>query len=214
MNILLFVLMSLTRPAAAFDAAGATNEIVDTWADGSPGLNHEAVMFSYSTSGGSSWSTPQQVQTAGDRGYYAAAALSPTGTDVYVVYNAFTTPYRTNTTDPRVLVGVVKHADIGAGGTPTGWAELHRSTPGDPRGSSQNDLTAEFLGDYVYAVATRTAAAAVWNDARNAADCPAIDAYRMFVEGGPAAPRPAQAQRSSRTGSRNRPMHLTARRQA
>src|SRR5437870_4439297 len=135
--------------------AGATNEIVDTWADGSPGLNHEAVMLSYSTNGGSSWSAPAQIQTAGDRGYYAAAALSPAGTDVYVVYNAFTTPYRTNTTDPRVLVGVVKHADV-SGGSTGAFTTLHRSPGGDPRGSSQNDLTAEFLGDYVYAAATRT----------------------------------------------------------
>jgi len=172
--------------------AGATNEIVDAWADGSPGLNHEAVMLSSSTNGGSNWSTPQQVQMAGDRGYYAAAALSPGGTDVYVVYNAFTTPYRTNTTDPRVLVGVVKHADIGAGGTPTGWVELHRSAPGDPRGSSQNNLTAEFLGDYVYAVATSGYAAAVWNDTRNAADCPALDAWRMALRtGDTSVPRPA-----------------------
>jgi hypothetical protein len=88
----------------------------------------------------------------------------------------------------------VLHAS--AGGGPTGvFSEIHRSVPGDPRGSSQNNLVAEFLGDYVYAVATRTYGAAVWNDTRNAADCPAIDAWRQFLEtGGPTVARPAPQQ--------------------
>jgi hypothetical protein len=172
--------------------AGATNEIVDSWADGSPGLNHEAVMVSYSTNAGRTFSVPAQVQSAGDRGYYAAAALSPTGTDLYVVYNAFTTPYRTNTTDSRTLVGVVKHADIGPGGAPLGWSEIHRGAPGDSRGSSQNNLQAEFLGDYVYAVATATYGSGVWNDTSDAADCPAMDAWRMALRtGDTSVPRPA-----------------------
>jgi hypothetical protein len=171
--------------------AGATDEIVDVWADGGTGLNAEPVKLSYSTNGGGSWSPPASIQNAGDRGYYAAPALSPNGTDLYVVYNAFTTPFRNDTTSVRSLIGVVKHADIGGGGAPTNWTTLYSSPPGDPRGSSQNNLAAEFLGDYVYAAATRTYGAAVWNDARNAAVCPAINAYRAALQGGPAAPRPA-----------------------
>ena len=161
---------------------GATNEILRTWVDGSDGLNHEHVLLSYSTDGGSTWSTPAAVESNGDRGYYSAVAISPQGTDAYLVYNAFTTPFRNDTASSRGLVGVVKHADIGAGAAPGAWGELHRSTPGDPRGSAQNDLWLEFLGDYVYAVATPTYGAAVWNDTRNAAHCPAIDAWRAVAQ--------------------------------
>jgi hypothetical protein len=174
--------------------AGATNEIVDAWVDGRFGLNHEKVLLSYSRNGGSTWSSPVVVSSpATDRGFYAAPAISPNGRDLYVVYNAFTTPFRNDTTSLRGLVGVVKHADI-TGGVPGTFSELHRGVSGDPRGSSANSLVAEFLGDYVYAVATNTYGAGVWNDARNAADCPAIDAYRLSVQIGGSVPTPAPQQ--------------------
>jgi hypothetical protein len=171
--------------------AGATNEIVNSWADGRDGLNHEHVMFASSTAGGNpgTWTTSTIGQT-GDRGYYAAPAISPKGTDVWVVYNAFTNPYRADTSSARGLVGVVEHASI-TGGTVGAFSEVHRGAEGDPRGSSQNNLVIEFLGDYVYAIATDTYAAAVWNDVRNAADCPAIDAYRASVQNGGSVAKPA-----------------------
>jgi len=172
--------------------ADATNEIALTWADGRDGLNHEHAMFTFSRNLGVSWADPTAIETAGDRPVYTAPGISPNGRDVYVVYNAFTTPYRVNTSDPRGLVGVVTHADLSVTtGAPGAWTTLHRSPVGDPRGTSQNGLTAEFLGDYVYAVATRDYGAAVWNDARNAADCPAIDAWRLSLRTGTSAPKPA-----------------------
>jgi hypothetical protein len=163
--------------------AGATNVIYDTWVDGRSGVNEEQVLLSYSANGGTSWSAPQAIQTAAnDRGYYSAVALSPDGTDAYVVYNAFTTPLRNNTTSPRGLVGVVLHSNVGAGGAPAGFTELHRGASGDPRGSSQNNVAIEFLGDYVYAAATNAYGAAVWNDVRHASDCPAVDTWRAGVQ--------------------------------
>jgi hypothetical protein len=172
--------------------ADATNGIVVAWADGRDGLNHEHVLFSYSNGGGNpgTWSTPTRVESAGERGYYAAPAISPDGTRVYVVYNAFTTPFRTDTSSPRGLVGAVKSAPV-SGGVVGPFTLLERGAVGDPRGSSQNNLVLEFLGDYVYAVATRAFGAAVWNDVRNAADCPAIDAYRLSFQTGGSVPAPA-----------------------
>jgi hypothetical protein len=175
--------------------AGATDRIVMSYVSGT--VDTPDVFFTESTDHGTTWSTPRAIETSGDRGLYAAPSISPNGADVYVVYNAFTTPFRTNTTDPRSLVGVVLHADSSTSpATATGaFTELNRGVSGDPRGSSANALTDEFLGDYVYATATRAYGAAVWNDARNAADCPAIDTWRMGLQNGDtttAAPAPEQ----------------------
>ena len=72
------------------------------------------------------------------------------------------------------------HADV-TRGVPGAFSEVFRGPSGDPRGTSQNGLTAEFLGDYVYAAATRTYGTGVWNDASGAAVCSAINAYRASL---------------------------------
>ena len=171
--------------------ADATNRIVLTWADGRNGLNNEQLLMMSSTNGGASFSGPAAVPlAAGDRPYYTAPAISPNGTDVYITYNAFTTPFRDNTSDPRGLVGVILHADV-TGGAIGAFGTVARGLVGDPRASSQNTLTAEVLGDYVYTAATRAGAVGVWNDVRAAADCPALDAWRMSLRTGTSVPRPA-----------------------
>jgi hypothetical protein len=171
--------------------ADATDRIVMTYVSGT--LAHPHVYFTESTDHGATWSTPRTIESSSDRGIFTAPSISPNGTDVYVVYNAFTTPFQPTTATPRVLVGVVLHADSSTNpSTLTGtFSEIHRGQPGDPRGSSANALTDEFIGDYVYATATRTYGAAVWNDARNDSNCPAIDAYRQALQNGTSATPPA-----------------------
>jgi len=159
----------------------ASNEIVITYCDGatptSPGQPNEAAALSYSTDGGNTFTKITNVADPSDRPDFPAVAISPNGTDVWLVYDAFHATYQKTTTSPRLMEGVVRHASVGAG-VPGSFTTVLRGPQGDARGSSANALTTEFLGDYNYVAASNTRAVAVWNDVRNAADCPAVDAFR------------------------------------
>ncbi|TMH05713.1 MAG: hypothetical protein E6H67_08130 [Betaproteobacteria bacterium] len=162
----------------------ATNRIVLAWADARHGLNHEEALVQYSDNRGQTWLALVNGAESSDRPDFPAIAISPNGTDVYLTYMGFLTTWQSTTSSPRFMQGVVRHAS----GALTGWSTLNRGTVGDARGSSANSLTSEFLGDYNSVVATRTFAVATWNDVRNAADCPAIDAWRQsLVDGTPTA---------------------------
>jgi hypothetical protein len=175
---------------------GAPNTIVDNYVTG-PALNQERVFVRWATANEQpgrippgrgpalAWSGPQQVSTGTDRGYYTAPALSPNGSTLYVVYNAYTTLFQPTTATPRGLLGVFRSAPMSAAG-PGAFTTLHRSPVGDPRASSQNDLQAEFLGDYVYADATNTYGTGVWNDVRAGQVCPALNEWRQELRDGTA----------------------------
>ena len=100
--------------------------------------------------------------------------------------------WQTTTASPRLAQGVVRHADIGAGGAPTAASTLHRGETGDARASSRT-LNRESVYDYVGVAATNDVVAAVWMDLRNAEVCPAVNAYRQSLLTGPALPAPSPA---------------------
>ena len=172
--------------------AGATDQITLAWAEGptpsdvNPGPN-EQVQVLWSRNGGGTWTSGGAASPATDRADFPAIAISPDGSDVYVTYMNFLQPWQSTTSAPRLFQGVVRHAEVDpTTGTIGAWSDIHRAPTGDARGSSANALTGEFLGDYDYAFATNDFVATVWNDARFAADCPAIDAYRQQIVDGTA----------------------------
>jgi hypothetical protein len=173
--------------------AGASDEIVLAWSNGPtpsdvhPGPN-EQVRVLWSTNQGGTWSSGGIASPAGDRPNFPAIAISPNGKDAYLTYMDFLQPWLSDNTAPRRFGGVVRHADVDpTTGAIGAWGDVYRAPTGDARGSSANALTEGFLGDYDYAFATNAGVVAVWNDARNAADCPAIDAYRDDIANGTAA---------------------------
>lgn len=186
---------SLDIANGAPDGINATDNIVVTWCNGptptATGDPNEQAMVMRSTDGGNTFSTPVSASPSTDRPDFPAIAISPDGTNVYLVYDNFLQPYQMDTTAPRPMQGVVLHAAFSDLST---WTDLYRGPTGDARASSANSLAVEFLGDYNNAVATNDHVVAVWNDASNAADCPQIDLYRQsLVDGSPIA-KPAPQQ--------------------
>ena len=107
-------------------------------------------------------------------------AISPNGQAVYVVYMAFLQPFQGTTASPRLEQGVLRRAAIGTDGTPGTWVTVASGETGDARGTSQGRIVYnEFLGDYVYAIATNSYGAGTWTDVSRTADCSAIDAWRQ-----------------------------------
>jgi hypothetical protein len=158
---------------------GATNEIVDAWAD-APVLNGERTDLIYSTNRGVSWSPPAAVSLPGDRPLYAAPAIAPNGSRVYVVYEADMAPWAgADFFTPRPYRGVFRSAPIGANGAPGAWMTEFAETPGDLLATYPgHDLYQERVGDYVYAAASNRYGVGVWTSAAPAAVCTAIQDYR------------------------------------
>ena len=79
-----------------------------------------------------------------------------------------------------MLRGVLRSAVIGRHGAPVGWTTRYVGPSGDARGTSFAVWNyPEFVGFFVYAIATRHYGVGAWTDVSRTADCPAIDVWRQ-----------------------------------
>ena len=132
------------------------------------------------------WQPQQNVTSASDKAAaFPGVALAPNGRNVYVVYNGFGQDWQPSVQIRRSVAGVVRAARVAqlTAGAATLWGEV-RGAPGDARGASNRDVTAEFLGDYSAVVATNTRAYAAWTDASAARECRVVTGYRQVLISG------------------------------
>ena len=119
----------------------------------------------------------------GRNAFFPAASVSPDGV-VSIAFDALTAPPPSDPWQTGVQVYDAYYAQSPAGGTAFG-APLRVSTASsNPDGSSYNDLTEQFIGDYIDVVSGPSSSFLVWTDTRNASQCAAVDAYRNAVYAG------------------------------
>jgi hypothetical protein len=156
----------------------SSNKVYVVWCDfaGGNGTVQGAV-----SSDGVNWTPLPGVSVSGRNAFFPAAAVSPDGR-VSLAFDALTKPPADNPWQTGVQVYDAYYAQLANGSWST---PLQISTASsNPDGSSYNDLTEQFIGDYIGIAAGPAAAYAVWTDARAATPCAAVDAYRNAVYAG------------------------------
>lgn len=165
--------------------SGATDRIVIAWSDDHNGTNQEQGWLIVSTDKGASFGPALGFGRRGDRVNQPAVAISPDGDNVYVVYNAYLDPWRSTVAGSRRMLGVVRRAAWGSLGT---WTTLHTGVIADARAATAQPFPQEFMGDYNSAWATNRGVFGAWNDLRDAARCPVVEAWRQSIlDGSPTA---------------------------
>jgi hypothetical protein len=184
---------SVSIANGAPSGVGAPNTIALAWVDAANGLNNEQLLYEISTDAGNTFSAAQNAAESSDRPVMPSVGLSPDGQSIYFTYDAFLQPFQTSALTPaRNFQGVLRMGSVSSG-VVTNLTTVSRGAIGDARASAANSLVDGFLGDYNTVVANDNGAVAVYNDARNAADCPAVDQFREALVSGQTATAPAPA---------------------
>lgn len=161
----------------------SSSRVYVVWCDFSGG--HSVVKGAVS-SDGVTWTSLGTIgDVSGRNAFFPQAAVSPSGL-VRVEFDALTAPPPPPSNQWQTGVEVYDNYYVRSppgGGSFT--SPLRVSTvSSNPDGSSYNDLTEQFLGDYTGIVNGPGSAYLVWTDARAATPCAAVDAYRNAVYAG------------------------------
>jgi hypothetical protein len=155
----------------------SSSRVYIVWCDFSGG--HGTVRAAMSSDGVHWTSLGTVASISGRNAFFPEAAVAPDGTLV-VAFDALTAPPAGDPWQTGVQTYDNYAVEMPAGGS-AGAPLLVSSASSNPDGSSYNDLTEQFLGDYIGIVAGPSAAYVVWTDSRNASSCAAVDAYRAQV---------------------------------
>jgi hypothetical protein len=115
---------------------------------------------------------------SGRSAFFASVAADPNN-NVHVVFQAMDDVSTGTAPGPGVVTYDAYYTQSTNGGATFSPLLLISTATSDPDGSSTNSLRAQFLGDYITAVADGSHVYAVWTDSRNATSCDAVDAFRV-----------------------------------
>jgi hypothetical protein len=154
---------------------GSDGKLYVVWSDYSGG--HGVVKLATSTDNGASWTTATAASVSHRSAFYPAVAVN--GSNVFIGFNALDDVSAAAGPGAGVVFYDAYYVLSGNSGTSFAAPVKISATPSDPDASSTNGLTAQFLGDYNGAdVGSNGTFWFTWTDTRNAATCPAIDAWR------------------------------------
>jgi hypothetical protein len=171
----------------AADPSAGSSTLYAAWVNRTAGGGR--VVVSTSTDKGESWGALETVSTASEGyAFFQGLDVAPNGR-VDIGYQALKATDTSTFGTGNATIDVYYVNNSGSG-----WSAPFKvtSVSSDPAASAQNDLQAQFWGDYNTLVSSNAKAWFIYTDSRNGAGCTAVDAYQHAVDGsGPSAPKPA-----------------------
>src|SRR3989442_381035 len=151
------------------------------WSNRTDGLTtgHALVRLTKSTTGGLTWTTPVVAGDVDGRSAFFASVAAEPNNHVNVVFLAMDDVPSGTAPGPGVVHYDAYFTQSTNGGAAFSPPLMISTATSDPDGSSTNSLRAQFLGDYITAVADGSHVYAVSTDSRNASSCEAVDAFRV-----------------------------------
>jgi hypothetical protein len=174
---------SFRQDARAFPSftIGPSGTLYVAWSNrtGDPTQGHAVVLLTKSTNGGLTWTTPVVAGNVSGRSAFFASVAADPNNNVHVVFQAMDDVSTGTAPGPGVVTYDAYYTQSTNEGATFSPPLLISTATSDPDGSSTNSLRAQFLGDYITAVADGSHVYAVWTDSRNATSCDAVDAFRV-----------------------------------